>query len=541
MNRIGIHGGHDATIALDLEGRYEAIELERYYGIRHFDLYRTGIAREEIAGLIEKLFGPLEFESASLIGLAFFKGVPPGEMKRWDFLKARSWERVEHHIAHAACSFYQSPFERALVISYDGGGNDGFFRFFTADREHGAQYLGEGINLNMGAAYGALAYPIKEIYKAPEKAPGEKIEGSANRNAGKLMGLGAYGAVRREWVEPMERFYLDSPADYTNARTNSIPLLGRRMGLDLESVRDCIEGETSADFAATATYVFEKIFLRYAMPVIEEQNLPVCMSGGCALNVLVNEKLASLIGGENLFVPPNSNDCGLALGALWQKHPPAGRPNITYAGLPLLDFHEYRDQGGLAMFLPTRFGEHEFDYNLLKGRHGEWPILARALADGKVIGVARGKSEHGPRALGNRSILADASVPGLKDRLNNAIKFREPFRPYAPVVRKEDAGKYFEIENQDMTYMSFSPRVRPEWRKILSAITHEDGTARVQTVTREQNSWLYDLLGEFEREKQTRGEANPHGVLLNTSFNTRGKPILTTAHEAFLNLLTTVH
>jgi carbamoyltransferase len=151
--------------------------------------------------------------------------------------------------------------------------------------------------------------------------------------------------------------------------------------------------------------------------------------------------------------------------------------------------------------------------------------LANDLHEGKIIGVAREKAEHGPRALGNRSILCNPSIADMKDILNAKVKNREWYRPFAPVVRLEDVNTYFEW-NGESRWMSFCPKVREEWKEKLAAITHVDGTARVQTVTREQNEWLYDLLTEFEK-------VNGIGVLLNTSFNINGKPILSTVREAF--------
>lgn len=148
------------------------------------------------------------------------------------------------------------------------------------------------------------------------------------------------------------------------------------------------------------------------------------------------------------------------------------------------------------------------------------------LARGKIVGVVRGNSEHGPRALGNRSILCNPAFPSMKDILNAKVKNREWYRPFAPVCRLEDASKYFDM-NWETRWMSFCPTVKPEWRDKLVSITHVDGTARVQTVTREQNPWLYDLLTEFEKKTGI-------GVLLNTSFNVNGKPILSRYSDALL-------
>ena len=150
--------------------------------------------------------------------------------------------------------------------------------------------------------------------------------------------------------------------------------------------------------------------------------------------------------------------------------------------------------------------------------------LVDDLEDGKIVGVVRDACEHGPRALGNRSILCNPAYPEMKDILNAKVKNREWYRPFAPVCRLEDVGKYFNFEGESR-WMSFCPTVKEEWREKLTSITHVDGTARVQTVTKEQNEWLYNLLTKFE-------EASGVGVLLNTSFNVNGKPILSRYSDA---------
>lgn len=137
----------------------------------------------------------------------------------------------------------------------------------------------------------------------------------------------------------------------------------------------------------------------------------------------------------------------------------------------------------------------------------------------------RGGSEHGPRALGHRSLFCHPGIPGMKDRLNQRVKFREDFRPYAPVLRDQDRDRFFENARNDLTYMSFNPKVRPAFRAALASALHVDSTARAQTVTPAQNPWLYELLTEFER-------LTGFGVLLNTSFNSKGLPIVTRIADA---------
>jgi carbamoyltransferase len=215
---------------------------------------------------------------------------------------------------------------------------------------------------------------------------------------------------------------------------------------------------------------------------------------------------------KDVFVGPNPNDCGIALGMMLNALKPEQPYDATYSGLPLLDFNM------ISHYLHD--SNFPFTTNYLDA-----DLLVKDLVEGKIIGVARGRSEHGPRALGNRSIICNPAIPEMKDTLNEKVKHREWYRPFAPVVRLEDVSKYFEWEGESR-WMSFCPKVREEWREKLSAITHIDGTARVQTVTREQNEWLYDLLTEFEKQSGI-------GVLLNTSFNVDGKPILSTMRDAF--------
>jgi carbamoyltransferase len=181
--------------------------------------------------------------------------------------------------------------------------------------------------------------------------------------------------------------------------------------------------------------------------------------------------------------------------------------DVTYAGIEILD------KNTLMTYVEDK-----------RGNQLNLTTLAKDLSDGKIVGVVRGTSEHGPRALGNRSILCNPAHPDMKKVLNTNVKNREWFRPFAPVCRLEDVEKYFHFSGESR-WMSFCPTVREEWRERLKAITHVDNTARVQTVTQKQNPWLYQLLGEFEKY-------SGFGVLLNTSFNINGKPLLSRYADA---------
>ena len=222
------------------------------------------------------------------------------------------------------------------------------------------------------------------------------------------------------------------------------------------------------------------------------------------MNILLNTKLAKQ---RETFITPNPNDTGLAVGLVCSKVKPYTPVDTTYLG------PEVWDRRQLPKILYDR-----------KGTKIEIKELVQKLIQGEIVGVVRGRSEHGPRALGNRSIICDPTIGEMKDTLNAKVKGREYYRPFAPVVRLEDVNKYFNWDKESR-WMSFCPEVKEEYKNILKAITHIDGTARVQTVTRKQNEFLYDLLTEMHNQKGI-------GVILNTSFNIAGKPILNTYEDA---------
>jgi carbamoyltransferase len=333
------------------------------------------------------------------------------------------------------------------------------------------------------------------------------------------MGLASYGKVRQGWVPYFMQFYKNDPEGHTYL--DWIKILQGRINADHQRMNlppvifdenNRFSGELAYDIAATSQKVFEDCFLEIAEPFFNEYpDLPICITGGCALNIILNTLVATKYNKE-VFVGPNPNDCGIAVGMLLDEMKPKHPVDVTYSGLPLL---------GLDTILQhldppsTRISANKLDIT----------TLAKDIHEGKIVGIARGRAEHGPRALGNRSIICNPAITDMKDVLNAKVKNREWYRPFAPVVRLEDVNKYFEW-NKESRWMSFCPRVREEWKESLVAVTHVDGTARVQTVTREQNEFLYDLITEFEK-------LSGFGVLLNTSFNVNGKPLVTNVDDAF--------
>jgi carbamoyltransferase len=231
-------------------------------------------------------------------------------------------------------------------------------------------------------------------------------------------------------------------------------------------------------------------------------------TGGCALNVLFNQELKDYVEskGKKLYVPPNPNDCGLSLGQYLNFVREKISP-VVYGNTDILDRNTFT--------YPD-----EYTYSDVSSDR-----IANLISAGKIGGIIQGKSEVGPRALGNRSIICDPSFKNMKDILNAKVKFREWFRPFAPVCRLQDKDDYF-VSACESEYMSYAPVVKEEHRETLVSITHADYTSRLQTVTQSQHKLFYDICTSMKRIGKLP-------VILNTSFNIKGKPILTTYEDAF--------
>jgi carbamoyltransferase len=245
---------------------------------------------------------------------------------------------------------------------------------------------------------------------------------------------------------------------------------------------------------------------RAARATSKSSNL--CLAGGVAYNCVANSKVRARGGFDHIFVQPAAGDSGSAMGAaLWAHHEVHGAQRILRRHDTLLG-PQFSDQD-----IRTTLGEDE-----LCAR------VAKLIAADMIVGWFQGRMEFGPRALGSRSILANACSPTMKDVLNARVKFREDFRPFAPAVLEENAGTFFEM-TEPSPFMLFTPRVREEWRARLPSVTHVDGTARVQTVAADQNPRFHRLIAEF-------GKLSGIPVVINTSFNVRGEPIVCTPADA---------
>ena len=507
---LSLYGSHNAAVAMYYKDQYYVVEVERWLNIKNSGL--TGylptrnpqlVFDEIVDWLLSKTNGePVE---------TFLVGYGDGIIPKFEY---KNLVRYDHHTAHAAAAFYQSNYNDMLVFTFDGGGDGAFFNVYKASRDRGIELL-RTYKKDLGFAYMVLGEVLGDI-KREDLSIGNLVY------AGKLMGLCAYGEVRSDWLEYFEKFYdkfeYDGVSYIGGKQVMEEAMITLMQEIKAEDYKFGITrytGKFAWDIAATSQAAFENTFYKIAKPYIDQYpELPLGLSGGCALNVLLNTKLIKQKNGE-VFVPPNTNDCGIAVGGLLWYLKPSEAIDLTYSGLPILDerlLSNYIVENELSIVENVSLRE-----------------LAGYISEGHIVGILQGNSEHGSRALGNRSIVC-SPVGNMKDVINEKVKKREWYRPFAPMVRLEDVSKYFDF-NYESRHMTYAADVRDEWKAKIPAVTHEDGTGRLQTVTKDQNKLIYNLITEFEK-------INNFGVLLNTSFNVNGRPILTTLADAIKLLKT---
>jgi len=529
MVNISFYGSHNATYVVEKNGKILLVlEVERFLNAKNSGLAQYLVPKvpdllflaKYIPQFIMDKYGIKEFDNCYHLNSDVI--IDNNKYNLEQYIPSKNYESSLHHQSHAAGTFYQSSYNKALIFSFDGGGNDGKFNIYHATRKNSVELLEDVVNptfnnphikYDLGFPYMIFGHYLGDIKLEPLNI-GNLVY------SGKIMGLASYGNINKKWLPYFIEFYKSNPdgnriggwgEDGYYDYELKIQELGNKIGVEF-NLDNRLLGQVAYDIAATSQRAFEECFLEVAKPYFDKYpSLPICITGGCGLNIILNTRLVEEFNKE-VFVGPNPNDCGIALGLILHQTKPQKPINTTYSGLELLDINSLTNYIQNSNF---NFTSHFLDIDQ----------VITDLTNGKIIGTARGKAEHGPRALGNRSILCNPSIPNMKDILNEKVKHREWYRPFAPVVRLEDVNKYFEWEKESQ-WMSFCPKVKEEWKEKLIAITHVDNTARVQTVTREQNEWLYDLLTKFE-------EKTGIGILLNTSFNVDGKPILSTIKDAF--------
>ena len=424
---------------------------------------------------------------------------------------------ASHHRSHAASAFFASPYETAAILTIDGVGED----------VSTAIWKGDGTAI---ACLGAIEYPhsIGLLYAALTAFLGFEV----NEGEYKVMGLAAFGEPRfkDEFTKllhlradggfelglPYFAFHTDTDIAFSAKMEQ---LLGpRRAHAKAWDLEGSAEDRRYADIAASLQWATEEAIVALAKEARRQTGSDdLCLAGGVALNCVANARVLRESGFKRIFVQPAAGDAGGALGAamlgsveLDGRRP---RPMTTAAlGLPLSNdaVLALADQLGLAHTRPS---------DVLGS-------AAELIAQGKVVAMARGRFEWGPRALGQRSILAAPQDAQMRDRLNRMIKKREPFRPFAPAVLKDRASEWFSESDNDMTpFMTTTSKVTPRRASELGAVTHVDGTARVQTVAAAASPDFHRLLEDL-------GASAGAPIALNTSLNGAGEPIVASEADA---------
>ena len=426
----------------------------------------------------------------------------------------------EHHTSHAASCFYPSPFKKSAILTVDGVGE-------WATASYG---IGEENKITLLAE---LRYPqsLGLLYSAFTAFLGFEV----NEGEWKVMGLAPYGKPR--YVDKIQKivrqladgsFSLDlSYFSFHYSETCSyskkfIELFGESV-----SPKDAHRiSRRSADIAASIQVVIEELLLslvRHVQKMTQCKNL--CLAGGVALNSVANYRILKEGGFKGVYIQPAAGDSGGALGAALYLHhhilKGEKREQMVHAC-----WGRGYSQSEITSFLKNeRIPFTPFSQSKLVS------YLASHISEGKVIGFFQGKFEWGPRALGNRSILADGRNPKMKDIINSKVKFRESFRPFAPSVLAEKAHLVFDLPKNPkshlpLRFMQYVVPVKKEWRKRVPAITHKDNSARPQLVFGDENPFYHALLLAFYKKTGVP-------LILNTSFNLRGEPIVSSPHDAY--------
>jgi carbamoyltransferase len=564
---------HDAAAVLIKDGMLvAAAEEERFSRKKHdsdfperainFCLEQAGISSKELDYVVFYEKPLVKFERILLTTLGTFPkswGVFRESMVAWFneklWIKSRLMTEldipsdkvlfVEHHLCHAASTLFSSPFEEAAVLTIDGVGE-----WTTATMGRG-QADWDGSGSNEIELFKEMKFPhsLGLLYSAFTAYLGFKV----NNGEYKVMGMSPYGTPK--YLDEVYRlievddeggfrlnmdyfcFHHSTHSTY-NGRFEQLFGPPRDPKSDFyteltDPARDfpgwddavVAENQRFADVAASIQRVAEEVILKMASHAYEKTGLKnLCMAGGVALNSVANGRIVRELPFENVYIQPAAGDSGGALGAaLYVYHVLLGQPRRF-----VLE-HGYWGK---------EFGDEEarrfFDENNVRYEYygDEEQLIDRvvdAVVDGQVVGWHQGRFEWGPRALGNRSILADPRRAEMKDIVNRKIKFREPFRPFAPVVLAERTEEYFQIPEVEKYYPArFMLLVAPiyeEKQDEIPAVNHL-GTGRLQTIQREINPWYYRIVEKF-------GQATGVPVLMNTSFNLRGEPIVTSPADAY--------
>ena len=535
-------GYHDSSAALILDGVViGAMEEERFTGIKHDSTFPTNainwlykdnkITGDDISVVTfyenPKLKLERIEESTKRGGLINFfkrKSIIDSNKEQAKEIESKIYEITnpniilaygDHHLSHIAYSYYTSPFERATILSVDGVG----------EWETTVLAFAEGKNITKLQNI-KFPHSLGMLYSAMTAFLGFK----PNEGEYKVMGLAPYGNSETYLTKFKQLYTLTEDGgfeinmnyftyDYSN---NS--MFNEKLAELFELPNRLPEDELTQqhkDLAATIQHQYEFLFFRLLnkMFAIRATN-NLCLSGGCAYNGTANGKILKNTGYKQLWIPPAPSDAGSAIGCALNYYYTHNESAVRVPNTnPYLGTFNTNDE----IEAELKNYENEVWYEF-KNHSQIVRTISREITNGNVIGWYEGRMEFGSRALGNRSIFANPRDPQMKARVNKVIKKREGFRPFAPIVKEEDRLKYFDYKPL-VPYMNQVVQVKEEHIKNLPAITHIDGSARIQTLNFKQHRRVYSLLMQLEQD-------NGYPIVLNTSFNVKDKTIVNTPKDA---------
>lgn len=524
---------HEAAAALIKDGKIIAASAEERFSRQKHDpsfpmeainfcLKHEGLSSQDLSYVVfyEKPF--LKFERNLINSLQHFpKSAFLFSSAMKNFLSEKLWIKfiiaqklkinpqkilfVPHHLSHAAASFYLSPFKEATFLTIDG--------------------VGEWSTASWGKALGNKLYPISEmrfpdsiglLYSAFTAYLGFKV----NDGEYSVMGMAGYG--QKTCINKIRKLYKQGKdgSIKLNLAYFSFHYSNKQMYSKL-FIQE-FEGLNRFDIASSLQHCLQEIILNLSDYIYKQTNTTnLVYGGGVALNSVINSQITKKTPFKNIFIYPASGDDGGAIGA------------ALYACHHVLDYP--RNPPINNVFLGQNFSSNEINKFLTKLKikakkytnKGLTKYIAQKISKGKVIGWFEGRAEFGPRSLGHRSILADPRDPKMRDLVNFKIKFREEFRPFAPAVLEGYQNDYFqEVDNNLSRFMLGTFKVRPNTKKLAPSVVHVDGTARVQSVAKDSTSRFRLLLEEYF-------SLTGLPMLLNTSFNFKGEPIVNSLADAY--------
>ena len=513
---------HDSAAAIVKDGEIIATaEEERFNRLRHYrgtpkmaieyclKEAKITLAEVDVIAIANNPYAPFKHFRPNLHPVNFFRDLANifiFEHYKRELKKSTKAEVVfvDHHLAHAASTYYCSGFDKANVLTIDGSGETESFAFFIGEQ---------------GTLKRVWDIPLGSLFT---KKKGQSIGGVYSRmtaflklgvhGEGKTMGLASYGEAKYDFSKILD---IKTHTDFVINRQNIQTIYSSLERADENAPLT----QEHKDLAASLQSALETSIVNLAREAFKHTQIrKFALAGGVALNCNTNTRVLLEDFCDELFLQPAAHDGGIALGAALQLS--AVKGNVPASRLT----HAYYGPGFSNAEIEKLLKNAKLKYQYYE--HIE-PVTARYITSGKIVAWFQGRMEMGPRALGNRSILADPTLIGINDKINEQVKHREVWRPFAPSVVEESASKYFMgvDKAKESPFMLHTFYVKDEYKGIFPAITHIDGSSRIQTVRKDQNERYHTLMKEIEK-------INGHPIVLDTSLNDKGEPIVCTPQDA---------